>query len=210
MARARRKTGDDATNARKRYTREANRYLRQADNATSPQAQARYRELARKSAEDALSTYEKQVPFSKMRKDLQEVALRTGAEFSTTDDARRGKIRARMIEDKTSSRALRKEHDIKQRREYEARSLLSGHVGNRIFGSLAEIWQDAIYQTEDGKTKIDREEMERLIFDFLGVSDWMGVIEKFEQEYGEELYAEPENTFRYDDIVNSAVERLGK
>ena len=204
MARARRKTGDDATNARKRYTREASRYLRQADNATSPQMQARYRELARKSAEDALSTYEKQVPFSKMRKDLQEVALRTGAEFSTVDDAKRGKIRQRMITDKTSSRALRKERDTAQRRDYEARSLLNTHVGNRIFGSLAEIWQDAI----DSSGNLDRDEMERLIFDFLGVSDWMSAIERFEEVFGEELYAEPENTFRYDNIVNSAVERL--
>lgn len=204
MARARRKTGDDATVARKRFTREANRYLRQAERATSPAQANRYRELARKSAEDALSTYEKQVPFSKMRKDLQEVALRTGAEFSTVDDAKRGKIRQRMITDKISSRALRKERDTSQRRDYEARSLLNTHVGNRIFGSLAEIWQDAI----DSSGNLDRDEMERLIFEFLGVSDWMSAIERFEEVFGEELYAEPENTFRYDNIVNSAVERL--
>ena len=57
MARARRKTGDDATVARKRFTREANRYLRQAERATSPAQADSYRELARASAQNALATY---------------------------------------------------------------------------------------------------------------------------------------------------------
>lgn len=216
MARARRKTGDDATVARKRFTREANRYLRQAERATSPAQADRYRELARASAENALATYEKEVPYSKMRKDLQKVALQTGADFQTVNESRRKKIRASLInldEDKgavPSSRALNKKRTVDQRRDYEARSLLSGHVGNRIFGALSEIWQPAISRDARGKTHIDRAEMERLIFDFLGVSDWMSAIERFEQEYGEELYAEPTNEIRYDNIVNSAVERLSR
>ena len=210
MARARRKTGDDATVARKRFTREANRYLRQAERATSPAQADRFRELARSSAEKALATYEKEVPYSKMRKDLQQVALQTGADFQTVNESRRKKIRASLInldEDKgaiPSSRALNQKRTLEQRRDYEARSLLNTHVGNRIFGSLAEIWQDAI----DSSGNLDRDEMERLIFDFLGVSDWMSAIERFEEVFGEELYAEPKNTFRYDNIVNSAVERL--
>lgn len=202
MARARRKTGDDATNARKRYTREANRYLRQADNSSSPEVQARYKELARISAEKALGTFQKTIDISKMRKDLQDVVIRTGVDFAP-DDKRRETTRSRLIEDKVSKKSLYRKNK-EERRDYEARSLLNTHVGNRIIGSLSEKWQDAI----DLDGNLDRDEMERLIFDFLGVSDWMSAIERFEKVFGEELYAEPKNTFRYDNIVNSAVERL--
>lgn len=209
MARARRKTGDDATVARKRFTREANRYLRQAENTSSPAVEARYKLLAQRSAERALGTYEKQVPISKMRKDLQEIVLRTGAEFSS-NDKRRNSIRQKLINEDTSKVALKQKRTTEQRREYEAASLLETHIGRRLFGALSEVWQPAIKQDEKGNTTIDRAEVQRLIFDFLDVSDWMSAIERFEQEYGEGLYAEPTNEIRYDNIVNSAVERLGR
>lgn len=208
MARARRKTGDDATNARKRYARQANNYLKQADNATSPAMKQRYQQLARQSAENALGTYSKDVPYTKMRKDVREVALRTGAEFPSVTDKRRESMRSALIdlEGDTAKGALAsKKRTTEQRREFEAKSLLSGHVGHRILGSLSEIWQGVTDTIGNAK-----EQIESAIFDFLGVDSWMGVIEKFEEVFGEDLYAEPENEFKYDAIVNSAVEKLGK
>lgn len=207
MARNRRPTGDDATNARKRYTREANRYIKQAENAKSPEVKARYMSLAEQSTKRALSTYDKEVPVSKMRKDLQKAVLKTGAEFEKVSDERRAAIRAHTIKDEVSAKS--KVQKAEQRRENTAKSILNTHVGSRIFGSLSEIWQPAIKEDANGKTHIDYKEMQQLIFDFLNVSDWMGAIERFEEEYGEALYADPDNTFRYDEIANSAVEKLG-
>jgi hypothetical protein len=207
MARDRRPTGDDATVARKRYAREANRYIRNADSAKSPEVKARYMALAEQSTKRALSTYEKEVPVSKMRKELQKAVLRTGVDFEDMTDERRAALRTYSIKDDVSKKS--KVQKAEQRRENTAKSILNTHVGSRIFGSLSEIWQPAIKEDANGKTHIDYKEMQKLIFDFLGVSDWMGAIERFEEEYGEALYADPDNTFRYDEIANSAVEKLG-
>lgn len=208
MARKRRPTGDDATNARKRYAREANRYIRQADQASSPASRERFMTLAEQSTKKALSTYDEVVPVSKMRKELKEAVLRTGAEFEDLTDERRKAIRARSIKDEVSAQSKVKRGE--QKRENMAKGLLNTHVGSRIFGALSEIWQPAIYTGDDGKTHIDQKEMTKLIFDYLGVDNWMQAIERFEEVYGEELYSDPDNTFRYDEIVNSAVEKLGR
>lgn len=215
MAWKTRRPGDAATNARKRYTRQANRYLRDSEKATDPTEQARLQTLARSAAEKALATFEKQVPFSKMRKDLQEVALRTGAEFAPKQSK---SVRERIIrEDATESTLLYKTVDGKrvkrskgELKEIEAKSIMSTSVGSRIFASLEDVWRPARRKKsdEDGYT-IDRAEAERLIFDKLGVSSWADVIEKFQDAFGDELFAEPENRIRYDEIVTSAAEKLG-
>lgn len=215
MAWKTRRPGDAATNARKRYTRQANRYLRDSEKATDPAEQARLQTLARSAAEKALATFEKQVPFSKMRKDLQEVALRTGAEFAPKQSK---SVRERIIrEDATESTLLYKMVDGKrvkrskeELKQIEARSIMSTSVGSRIFASLEDVWRPARRKKsdEDGYT-IDRAEAERLIFDALGVSSWAEVIEKFQEAFGDELFAEPESRIRYDEIVTSAAEKLG-
>ena len=220
MPRNRRPTGDDATNARKRYTRQAARYLKNADNATSEHQRSRYMTLAKDATERALKTYNKPTPIEKMRKDLQEVVMRTGVQPIEApleilqDDARRAAFEKRMqmlrkqyIDDKTSKKFL-KIKDKDERREAEANAIMNTHVGSRIIGSLSEIWQDAIIEDEDGNTHIDHQRMEELIFDYLGVDNWMDAIEMFEQIYGDDLYVEPDNTMKYDDIVASAQEKI--
>ena len=52
-----RKKGDDSTNARKRYYRASERYLKKAE-STSGATSQKYRALARDSFDKALSTYE--------------------------------------------------------------------------------------------------------------------------------------------------------
>ena len=204
MARARRK-GDEAYNARRRYTRKAERYMKQADSSYGA-SRERYIELAKREAEKALSTYEKEPSFQKLSKGLQRVALETDAQFSKpANDARRQEIISR------SKRSL--ESNIKDRREYEGRAIMSSSVGSRVIAALEPIWRDyASINPETGKTEIDWSAASKAIFEHMSqqtgkpINDWLGVIEAFEQnpEIGGDLYKDPKNDIRYDAVVQAA------
>lgn len=204
MARARRK-GDDVYNARRRYTRKAERYMKQA-NASYGASRERYIELAKREAEKALSTYEKEPSFQKLSKGLQRVALETDAQFSKpANDAQRQKLISR------SKRSL--ESNVKDRREYEGRAIMSSSVGSRIIAALEPIWRNyASINPETGKTEIDWSAASKAIFEHMSqqtgkpVNDWLGVIEAFEQnpEIGADLYKDPKNDIRYDAVVQAA------
>lgn len=204
MARARRK-GDSAYNARRRYTRKAERYMKQAD-ASYGASRERYIELAKREAEKALSTYEKEPSFQKLSKGLQRVALETDAQFSKpANDARRQELISR------SKRSL--ESNVENRREYEGRAIMSSSVGSRIIAALEPLWRDyASINPETGKTEIDWSAASKAIFEHMSqqtgkpVNDWLGVIEAFEQnpEIGADLYKDPKNDIRYDAVVQAA------
>ena len=204
MARARRK-GDEAYNARRRYTRKAERYMKQADSAYGANRE-RYIELAKREAEKALSTYDKEPRFQDLSKGLQRVALETDAQFvKPANDAQRQKIISR------SKRSL--EGNIQDRREYEGRAIMSSSVGSRIIAALEPIWRDyATVNPETGKTEIDWSAASKAIFEYMSeqvgklVNDWLGVIEAIENspEIGADLYKDPKNEIRYDAVVQAA------
>ena len=204
MARARRK-GDETYNARRRYTRKAERYMKQADSSYGV-SRERYIELAKREAEKALSTYDKEPLFQKLSKGLQRVALETDAQFfKPANDAQRQKLISR------SKRSL--ESNVKDRREYEGRAIMSSSVGSRIIAALEPIWRDyASINPETGKTEIDWSAASKAIFEHMSeqtgkpINDWLGVIEAFEQnpEIGADLYKDPKNDIRYDAVVQAA------
>lgn len=204
MARARRK-GDSAYNARRRYTRKAERYMKQA-NASYGASHERYIELAKREAEKALSTYEKEPRFQDLSKGLQRVALETDAQFvKPANDAQRQNIISR------SKRSL--EGNIQDRREYEGRAIMSSSIGSRIIAALEPIWRDyATENPETGKTEIDWSAASKAIFEYMSeqvgkpINDWLGVIEAFENspEIGADLYKDPKNEIRYDAVVQAA------
>lgn len=205
MARARRK-GDETYNARRRYTRKAERYMKQA-NTSYGASRDRYIELAKREAEKALSTYEKEPRFQDLSKGLQRVALETDAQFSKpANDAQRQKLISR------SKRSL--EGNIKDRRECEGRAIMSSSVGSRIIASLEPIWrQYAEYNPKTKKYGIKNwDEVAPKIFEYMSevtgkeINDWMGVVEAFEQnpEIGADLYKDPKNDIRYDAVVQAA------
>lgn len=205
MARARRK-GDDAYNARRRYTRKAERYMKQAD-ASYGVSRERYIALAKREAEKALSIYDKEPSFQKLSKGLQRVALETNAQFAKpANDAQRQKLISR------SKRAL--ESNVENRREYEGRAIMSSSVGSRIIASLEPIWrQYAEYNQKSKKYGIKNwDEVAPKIFEYMSevtgkeITDWMGVIEAFENnpEIGADLYKDPKNDIRYDAVVQAA------
>lgn len=199
------KASDEVYNARRRYTRKAERYMKQADSSYGA-SRERYIELAKREAEKALSTYDKEPSFQKISKGLQRVALETDAQFSKpANDAQRQKLISR------SKRSL--ESNVKDRREYEGRAIMSSSVGSRIIAALEPIWRDyASINPETGKTEIDWSAASKAIFEHMSqqtgkpVNDWLGVIEAFEQnpEIGADLYKDPKNDIRYDAVVQAA------
>lgn len=199
------KASDEVYNARRRYTRKAERYMKQADSSYGA-SRERYIELAKREAEKALSTYDKEPSFQKLSKGLQRVALETDAQFSKpANDAQRQKLISR------SKRAL--ESNIQDRREYEGRAIMSSSVGSRIIAASEPVWRDyASVNPETGKTEIDWSAASKAIFEHMSeqtgkpVNDWLGVIEVFEQnpEIGADLYKDPKNDIRYDAVVQAA------
>ena len=199
------KASDEVYNARRRYTRKAERYMKQADSSYGA-SRERYIELAKREAEKALSTYDKEPSFQKLSKGLQRIALETDAQFSKpANDAQRQKLISR------SRRAL--ESNIQDRREYEGRAIMSSSIGSRIIAALEPVWRDyATVNPETGKTEIDWSAASKAIFEHMSqqtgkpVNDWLGVIEAFEQnpEIGADLYKDPKNDIRYDSVVQAA------
>lgn len=199
------KASDEVYNARRRYTRKAERYMKQADSSYGA-SRERYIELAKREAEKALSTYDKEPSFQKLSKGLQRVALETDAQFAKpANDAQRQKLISR------SKRAL--ESNIQDRREYEGRAIMSSSIGSRIIAALEPVWRDyATVNPETGKTEIDWFAASNAIFEHMSeqtgkpVNDWLGVIEAFEQnpEIGADLYKDPKNDIRYDSVVQAA------
>lgn len=198
------KSGDVSYNARRRYAREANRYLDRADATTNANERERLTFLAKQSAEKAMSIYEKKPSFAKLPKGLKEVAVRTGAEFRDLTQAQRSEL----VEKSKRSLETRKA----DRRDYEGKAIMKTSVGSRIMASLEPIWGEFSYIGDDGKRRIDWKSAEAEIFAKLSeetgreITDWMGVIEAFQDnpQIGQDLYADPENDQRYDSVVQAA------
>lgn len=68
--------------------------------------------------------------------------------------------------------------DVGKRRDIEAHELMKTDIGAKIYGATVSIWQDSKYSNRDVA-----------LMEYFGVSDLMGVIEKFESEFGEKLYS---------------------
>ena len=198
-------SSDDATNARKRYTRQAERYIKRAESSMGP-ARERYMELAKRSTEKAIGTYERVPKTSKMAKGLQRAVLLTNAQNPEQETLKRQ--REKLISE--SDKAL--EGSIQDRRQYESRAIMSSSIGSRIIASFEPIWRE--YATTDarGKTHIDWEKASQAIFQYMSeqtgreITDWMGVIEAFEENEltKGELYAEPGKDYKYDATVQAA------
>ena len=175
------KPSDETRNARRRFSREAERYMKDAQNAEGAMKR-RYENLARENLSKALSTYSDKTPASKYSKDIKEL-------MNTLGDvkAHPRKSTKELIEESYSQ--LRSSKNIDRvRRAREAEAILNSPVGSRIYGATVEIWKDA-------------PDINQALMDYFEVDDMMGVIEKFESEFGETLYEQPEQQEKYDEVV---------
>ena len=215
--RPRRPTGDSATNARKRFYRKAESYLKQAGQSTGATAQ-RYRELARMSLDDALKTYSKGTTqdFSKPIKAIaNELGVDLGEERrkiqSRSDEAaeKMRKEQIRLDSESKSAKALRSS-DIttEELREEEARAILNSPLGQRIIGGTVDIWRDkATVQTAEGE-KIDKTKILPALYEHFKVDNLADLLDKLQEIAGENLYKFPDSDVMYESVKITIAKRV--
>lgn len=173
-----RKASDSAYNARRRYGRAAERYIKKANQSSGATAE-RYKALARENYEKAMRTYDPKTTQNVAGR-LREVGNALGAQLTPENmrtminkdisDSRR----RNLIESSTQS--LEGTDDV-ARREREARTLLSNtNVGHKIMAGLIEVWEGA-------------EDREQAILDYFGADSLADVIDTLEEKLGDRLYA---------------------
>ena len=181
-----RKAGDELYNARRRYTRSAQRYMEKAENETGVLSE-RYKELARGELKKAIGTYEKE-PTSKPVKDLMQ-RLGVGKQSA------KGMDKEKLVrESKSSLESSLKDSEV--RREREARAILNSKIGHRIYGGTVSIWKG-------------REDIDAAIMEHFGVDSMADVIDMLEQEI--DLYqAEDVPETSSGDVVRMKIEQAAK
>lgn len=219
MARKPRPTGDQATNARKRFYRSAERYLKQAAKAVGATA-AKYRRLAQEELENAISTYSKKTT-QKFSKPIQRLANELGVDLERErekikkrSDESAEKVRKEAIDLGAKSKSARslakREITIDELREEEARKLLNNDViGSRILGGLVEVWRDEAtvtrkfvdeYGNEYEKDVVDKSKILPALFEFFEVDNLSDLIDRVEDIVGESLYANYDSDTIYESV----------
>lgn len=183
------KAADELRNARRRFAREADKYVREANKYTGA-VKDRYETLAKRSLNKALSTYSENYPVSKYSKDIKN--LIDNLDSSTLSKVRRGDVQGLIKESFSSLQSA----DI-DRRAQEADRIMSSSAGSRIYGATVNIWSDSAYHDRD-----------KALMDYFGTDDMMGVIEKFEEEFPDTLYGDTDKIEKYDEIVTAGQARF--
>lgn len=199
MARKKRPTGDEATNARKRYYRAAERHLKNAQKLTGASA-ARERKLAEIQFENALNTYDPETT-QRASKPMRRLANEFGIDIEQRrrelsrmpEKLREYRIeqaretRAELISEESKKARVKNQRDVEKRREYEAETLLSNqNIMHRILGGLIDIWNIRENRTEKGKLK--REKIIPTLFEHYKVNTMSELLDKIEKQVGDMLY----------------------
>lgn len=168
--RKRQRKSDDAYNARRRFERRGDRLMKQAEKETGTAAE-RLRAQAESNYANAARLYEDESALARFRAkhDLPEVEIATGEEREFLQRASEY-TKESMLDDSAI------------RSELEARELLRGPVGRRIYSATRDLWYDESRKVQDPST------FDQKIMDAMGVNSMSEVIDKFEKEMGEDLY----------------------
>ena len=182
---------DETYNARRRYRRQAERFIKKADESSGI-LKSRYEAQARNATINALSTYAKgQQPKGRVKqltemlgidaKTVQQVAFAKGMQSGGVSTG----LVSRLVQRSKQTLASAETRDAM------AKEILStGNVGSRFYGGLVDIW---------GDTPEHRKHPNQSILDFFGTDSMMDVIEDLEAE-GIDLYTPDEN----EDVYKSA------
>lgn len=195
-ARKRERKSDDVYNARRRFRRQAQRYLAKADNSGGLE-RARYEALARDAAMSAIRTYSKGQKVQGQVKQLADRLNITERSFGLKAFAQGfeksgvyAKDISKLIE-RSQSALVGKGRS----RDDMARDILSaGNIGSRFYGGLVQIW---------GKNEESRKHPNRAILEYFGANDLLEVLEDLE-DAGIDLYAPDVN----DDVYKSVQLKL--
>ena len=202
MARNYKDVGDTAYNARRRYYRAAERYLKNAASAAGATA-ARYRELARQKLNDALKTYDKGTTQA-FAKPIQKIANALGIDLAEERRATQAqskkvneKIRSEVIGTRKESpsfqalEGMRKGATSQTLREEEARAILNSPIGQRIIGGTVQIWEEGARVAADNEKgyKSDQEKILPQLYAYFNVENTADLLEKIEEITGDLLYS---------------------
>lgn len=186
---------DEVYNARRRFRRQAEKYLEKAEGATGVQKE-RYMAQARAATEKAVSTYEPgKKPQGAVKKLVERLDMGGIAQRQPVraESENQGMKAARQREqDKLISESYTALQGTGQpTREQMARDILStGNIGSRFYGGLVQIWD---------QTPESRRHPNRAILEFFSAETIMDVLEELE-ERGIDLYAPDTN----EDVYKSA------
>lgn len=185
MARAKRQS-DDVYNARRRYRRQAERYLAKAEKVSGIR-KARYEAQARAATIKAAQTY---AQGQKPQGQVKALMERQGIGSSTIAAVSVAKV------ERLANQSLNALVGSKpETRDQMARDILStGNVGSRFYGGLVQVW--------DG-TEESRRHPNRAILEFFGKESIMDVLEELEAQ-GIDLYTPDQN----DDVYKSVQLKL--
>lgn len=197
-ARKRERKSDDVYNARRRFRRQAQRYLAKADNSGGLE-RARYEALARDATMSAIRTYFKGQKVQGQVKQLADRLNITERPFGLkafAQGSEKSGVYAKDISkliDRSQSALVGNSKG--RSRDDMARDILSaGNIGSRFYGGLVQIW---------GKTEESRKHPNRAILEHFGANDILEVLEELE-DAGIDLYAPDVN----DDVYKSVQLKL--
>ena len=195
MARDKRQS-DDVYNARRRYRRQAERYLAKAEKASGIK-KARYEAQARDATMKASQLYAKgQKPQGQVKSlmERQGIDMGTIAALSAAKGYKSGGI-GRKVERLVNQSLNALVGNGEKTRDQMARDILStGNVGSRFYGGLVQVWDE---------TEESRRHPNRAILEFFGAESIMDVLEKLEAQ-GIDLYTPDQN----DDVYKSVQLKL--
>lgn len=200
---------DEIYNARKRFLRAADRYLDKAADTVGA-TKARYMEMARDASIKAAELYTRKADINRSSL-FQRVSREFGIninEFVSKEPPtkREEQRRENLIEKSFEARAAVptetgtfRPRTFEETREQEARAILNGKIGSRIYAGLVDVW--AVPTVEDGKLihRRKQEDINRLIMEKFKVSSMMDVIEILQQA-NPDLFSDPESLERYDTV----------
>lgn len=188
MARAR-KNSDDVYNARRRFRRQAERYIKKA-NETAGVAKNRYESMARNALEKAIASYAGNKPQGRIAQLAEKLNI-TQARINVvrSEKAVTKEDRANFINESRS--ALFKANKDKSRDDMAKNILSDKNVASAFYGGLSDIWAN----TETG-----RENPNQAITEYYNVESIMDVIEMLENA-GVDIYKPSENGDTYMDVA---------
>ena len=186
-----RRAGDAAWNARRRYTRQAERYLKQAQNAKGIE-KGRLETEATASLERAIATYKDPTQASKSSV-IQKLTDKLHPNVPTRKVGE-GIRNQYIAESYAALESTRNDESI--RRELEAEEILSTDIGNRIYGALVDVWKDDDYEKRNQN-----------IMEHFGVDSMADVLDILEAS-GIDIYADPESLEKYDEVRTAISEKF--
>lgn len=184
------RSSDDTYNARRRFKREAERYMKKAEQSTGA-TKSRYERMAERSLTQAAMLY-KNTP--KGRNAISEMGEKIGVDpFSKAKALEAGfKAGKQKVTGKLIARSFtRLESNKAKTRDAMAKDILStDNIGSRFYGGLSEIWT----QSEES-----REHPDAAITEFFGVDSIADVLDLLEEK-GIDIYAPTDNNSNYKSI----------